>query len=299
MVGFAKGKMGEYTEAEADVQRSLSALREIGDIWNTSPALMVAAAVGVIVGDFGKAHEYLNQGLGIARQLPAIRFIVFHLFGFGLLHRELEDYPSASRADTEAAGLAEQVPRGTWLPVVLGSLAVDAALLGNEEEARARLAQARKSLESMEGTGDFPQEVAYAEARVALAGGRPTEAVQAARRLVDIAEATGTIRHWRVPALLVQAEAALALGDAPSAVAAYHAAAEEAERVGRRPALWRAHAGLADAYRALGQSDAAAASAQRARDIIDRLAATIPDERLRAAFLQSAKVQRVTALAGV
>jgi hypothetical protein len=35
----------------------------------------------------------------------------------------------------------------------------------------------------------------------------------------------------------------------------------------------------------------------RAREIIDRLAATVPDERLRATFLQSTKVQRVAAFA--
>ncbi len=55
---------------------------------------------------------------------------------------------------------------------------------------------------------------------------------------------------------------------------------------------------LAEAQRALGQAQGSAASAARAREIIDRLAATVPDKRLRATFLQSAKVQRVAALAG-
>ncbi len=49
----------------------------------------------------------------------------------------------------------------------------------------------------------------------------------------------------------------------------------------------------------LGRSGEAASTAGRAREIINRLAATVPDERLRAVFLQSPKVQRVAALAGV
>jgi len=48
----------------------------------------------------------------------------------------------------------------------------------------------------------------------------------------------------------------------------------------------------------LGRTQESAASAGRAREIINRLAATVPDERLRAVFLLSAKVQRVLVLAG-
>jgi hypothetical protein len=62
--------------------------------------------------------------------------------------------------------------------------------------------------------------------------------------------------------------------------------------------LWRALAGLAGAQRALGQEEESAANARRAREIVGRLAATVPDERLRAMLLQSAKVQRVLTLAG-
>ncbi len=78
----------------------------------------------------------------------------------------------------------------------------------------------------------------------------------------------------------------------------YVAAADEAERLGRMPVLWHALAGLAEAQRSMGKSDQAAECAGRARQIIERLAATVPDERLRATFLQSSKVQRVMSLAG-
>ena len=64
------------------------------------------------------------------------------------------------------------------------------------------------------------------------------------------------------------------------------------------PWRWRALAGLAEAQHAVGDRDEGTASARAGQDIIERLAATVPDERLRATFLQSARVQRVLTLAG-
>ncbi len=119
----------------------------------------------------------------------------------------------------------------------------------------------------------------------------------AARTLVEMTGGTGTL-HWRVPALLLLADASAALPDLTAAVSSYEAAAQEAERLGRTPVLWRALAGLAEILRALGQPDEATTKAQRAREIVDHLAATVPDERLRATFLQSTKVQRVMLMAG-
>ena len=98
--------------------------------------------------------------------------------------------------------------------------------------------------------------------------------------------------------MLLLADATLALGDLSGAVVAYEAVVEEAHDLGRTPVLWRALAGLGEAQRALGQAEESAANARRAREIVERLAATVSDERLRATLLQSAKVQRVLALAG-
>ncbi|MBI2123572.1 MAG: hypothetical protein HYT96_05375, partial [Armatimonadetes bacterium] len=66
----------------------------------------------------------------------------------------------------------------------------------------------------------------------------------------------------------------------------------------RLPELWRAFAGLAEAHVLLGRRDDASFAARRAREVIDQLAAAAPDERLRATFLQSRRVKRVTALIG-
>ncbi|MBI3975855.1 MAG: zinc ribbon domain-containing protein, partial [Armatimonadetes bacterium] len=130
----------------------------------------------------------------------------------------------------------------------------------------------------------FQQEVTYAEGRVFLAVQQPAEAHEAGRVLSALVARTGT-GHWRVLALQVQADALMAMGRLEDAHALYSEAAEEAERQGGLPRLWRALAGLAEASQSMGKPDQAAAHAARARVTVDRLAGTVPDERLRAGFL--------------
>jgi len=48
----------------------------------------------------------------------------------------------------------------------------------------------------------------------------------------------------------------------------------------------------------LGRLEEARTAAKLAREIVDRLATTVSDERLRATFLQSSAVQRLAAIVG-
>src|SRR3989304_4723273 len=118
---------------------------------------------------------------------------------------------------------------------------------------------------------------------------RAAEARELAKALAALAVTRGTAR-WELPALLLRADADFTLGDHAAASSAFQEAAAKAETTGRLPILWRALPRLAEAQRALGNSTAAEAAAARARGIIERLAASVPDERLRAVFLQSPKV---------
>ncbi len=296
MIAFARHKLGEYATAREEADRSVATLTEIGDARNSPPALFVQSLLAATIGEFGYALEVATRGVALAGQIGAIRTRVYNLLMLGRVHRELEDYAGALQTDREAAELAGQV-QGTWLPVALASVAADEADLGQGEQSDAHVRAARRELEDTETRLDFLQEISALEGMVHLLLARPEQAANAAQELTRLIDATGTL-HWRVPALLLEADAAAALGDHGVALRRYGQAAEEAERTGRLPALWRAHAGLAEVHRRQGRPADAAASAGRAREIIDRLAATVPDERLRAVFLQSAKVQRVLSLAG-
>ena len=72
-----------------------------------------------------------------------------------------------------------------------------------------------------------------------------------------------------------------------------------AVRSGRQPILWRSLAGWAEVASHLGDTEGARAAALRAREAVERIAAGIADERLRATFLQSARVQRLSVLANL
>lgn len=297
MIGFNHEKLGDFQKAGDEVEQSLRITSEIGDVWNQPPALFTGGLTAIRIGNFGRALEYLNRGLALARQLGVLRFTVFHLIALGQLYRELEDTTGALQADREAAELAVRVG-GAWMPLAQAGLALDCARLGDFQQAEQHLAEARNSREVQLSLGDFPQEVHLAEARVLHLSGKHAQAIETCTRLLALAEHTGTLHHWKAFTLLVQADAMMALGNAPSALALCREAAVEAEQVGQKPVLWRILAGAAESLRALGDRDEAAAIARRAHEIVDQLAAKVPDERLRATFLQSARVQRVTTLSG-
>jgi class 3 adenylate cyclase/tetratricopeptide (TPR) repeat protein len=296
MVARARRVLGEYMEAYAEAMQSLATLDEIGDVWNLSFGLFVTASLETAIGEFGKALEHAGRGLHLARQLEATRAVVFNLLALGAVRRELEDYRGAWQADREAADLAGRVG-GAWMPRVQVSLALDAMAIGRMYESEAFLSEARRVLSETQSREDFALEAMEAEGRMRLAQDRPAEARAIANALAEMLTAGG-VEHWRAPALLLESEAAMAIGEPQAAVRLLEAVVQETEARHRLPLQWRALAGLAEAQRAIGHSSDAAAAARWARGVIERLAATVPDERLRATFLQSAKVQRVNALAG-
>ncbi|HLN12995.1 MAG TPA: tetratricopeptide repeat protein [bacterium] len=298
MIAWLRKKQGAYADAQAEAQRSVAELTEIGDVWNASFALTRLAEIANTLGQFGDALKLTAQSLGLAREIDAGRQAVSSLLESGTTRRELEDHRGAWAADREAIELAHAGEVAAyWMPLVLSSLALDSAGLGRASAARSYIEYARRALAEGPNRADYRQQVTYAQGRVQLTLEQPADARATADHLLDMAVTTETL-HWRVPAMLLAADASAALGDPSAARVTYELTAADAERLGLAPALWRALAGLAEVQRVLGQAQASVGSATRAREIIDRLTATVADPELRATFQHSAKVQRVTALAG-
>jgi len=229
----------------------------------------------------------------LGRQIENVRFTVYNLLVLGLVHREMEDYHGARQVDREAVQLARTVG-GAWLHLALAWSSSDAIALGRVDEA-AVLVREAATIVAASQTQVEGEEVAVQEGHVLLAQGRPRDAQAVAPRLLSMVDANGT-RLWQPAGLMLLAASSEAIGDVQTARAAYVDAAAEAERTGALPTQWRALAGLADLEHATGGVVAAAATARRAREIVDRLAAAIPDERLQATFLQSHAVQRISTL---
>jgi DNA-binding CsgD family transcriptional regulator len=127
----------------------------------------------------------------------------------------------------------------------------------------------------------------YARTRLALARRDPELALWLCDRLrgpaPDSAEAGDT------PALLrLRAETLAALGRTDEAAAVLRRVREAMHRQGTRSELWRTHAALGRLYRADDRAEDARLEFAAARAIIEQIAATVPDDRLRHGFLQHA-----------
>jgi class 3 adenylate cyclase/tetratricopeptide (TPR) repeat protein len=296
MIALSREMLADYEAAVDESRRAVAILSEIGDVRDLSAALGVSAAIAVRLGEFDQALESASRGLALATQMEAIRLMTYSLLWQGVVYRELQDYRSASQVDREAADRASGVG-GAWLPWVLCSLALDAVELGRLDEAKTFLTSARRAIEQSQTRVTFLEELTRAEARLALASGTPDRALEAAHTLLELLKKSDS-QYYRIPALLLKAEAEMALGNLNSAAEVYAAVVEHAETSKRLPDLWRALAGLAETLVLLGRRDDASSAARRAREVVERLAKAVADERLRATFLQSVRVQRVTSLIG-
>jgi hypothetical protein len=83
----------------------------------------------------------------------------------------------------------------------------------------------------------------------------------------------------------------LAQGRLEAAERALVEAAERAERLGERLALWEALALTAELLRRRGDEKGAVEAQRRAREIVDRVAAGIDDDDLRRSFLSREDVR--------
>ena len=296
MIAYANHELGAYGVAQLHAEASVAALTEIGDARNLSVALWNAATLDTTMGEIGRALDHAGRGLQISRDVGSIRFIVYNLGALAAARREVEDYHGAHQLGREAAALAQRVG-GSWRPWILAGLALDSAALGQADEARGYLAEAHEEMARTEARASFVQELTHAEGRVALAHGDASGARAAGERLLDILAGSGTL-HWQAIAYLLLADAAWQAGD-EEAGDLYRAAEREAVRNGRQPTLWRSLAGWAEVASHVGDTEGARAAALRAKDVVERIAAGVADERLRATFLQSARVQRLNVLANL
>jgi class 3 adenylate cyclase/tetratricopeptide (TPR) repeat protein len=293
VIAWTRRIRGEYAAARDEIGRTLETLREIGDVGNSAVALPVAAGIEATLGALGAALEHAAQGLALSRQIKAVRYAVYNLLWLGAVHRELEGFTAAADLDRQAADLTRTSrAEAFWLPVVHASLALDAAGLGDGEEARAHVDAAERLLARGFRRLDFAEEVLHARGRVMARLGETAAAVEAGRRLA--AMAAGGHRYWEAPATLLLADAHAARGDLAEALRLYRRGADQCGAEGRLSLSWRMRAGLADAARAAGDRSEAERAGRAAEAIIRGLAAGVPEEP-RAVFLGSQAVRRCLA----
>jgi DNA-binding SARP family transcriptional activator len=272
---------GDYRRALRVGQEALRMNQEIESLWGQSYSQYKLGSVHWERGRIDLALAVMENCLHLAR-----------LSGFGvpqvvtqadvaMLYAELGDMARA----TEAARLAlmhGETQGLLLLPYALGALAQVQIGQGNLDEAAAILARAE--LDSDSAANNVYNAPAWvARALLSLQRQDYTRAVEEARRL-----GCHSVSAHRPTALLIEAQALLALAERSAAHACLVEARRAAEAIGSRRTLWRVLHLLGETHpeRAEGER-----LLRRAKRLVCTIAGYIPSADLRAGFLATPEVR--------
>jgi ATP/maltotriose-dependent transcriptional regulator MalT len=235
-------------------------------------------------GEYVTALSSTRQALAIAHDIDHAQWIVAARFVLASLFADLGDFASAGEELRGALSLAQEIASPLWVRGAAGTLVSALAGGGWHDEAADVLDQHLSD--------DIPMKtlsgrILWASAAdLALATGDANRALQLADRLIQTLPGTASRPIPRLE--LLRGEALTALGHYAEAEQALQAADTAAVWSGARPLRWRilaAQGRLAEEQGRAGEANQAVAAAQ---SVIAELASAVPDEALRAHFLEYA-----------
>jgi DNA-binding SARP family transcriptional activator/Flp pilus assembly protein TadD len=272
-------------DATFDFDEALRIAGEIGSAPDEAWAHWSLGLFYTIHGQFGDALKFLQRGLRIASEIGHREWVVSNRFALGILYTELFAHDQARQHLEEAMTLARELRSPHYIHLVIGVLAGTYILMDDQKAARAYLDKVLSPQTLMDTLGTRYCWVRRAE--LALLDGDPSVALDITERL--IASAPG-LSQERVITFLwkLKGEALAALGQVKYAISLLHAALENAHAQNERFLLWRVHASLGQIHSASNRKKEAQEAFSSARELINELAATIPDQTLKDNFLQGA-----------
>jgi DNA-binding CsgD family transcriptional regulator len=236
-------------------------------------------------GDFTRAFECAEAGLRIAEEIGHQQWRIGSRYALAALNLCVQAYPRAQELMEIALPQANSTGSWHWIRFCAGTLA--SALVG-----QGRLAKAEAVLDEYLPAGapceTLGQRVAWC-ARIELVLARPDPAL-ALRLTVEKIAASPNATLEKPPLRLAffQGLALIALARAEDAEKILLSAKTTAESHGARYTQWRIWDALGYLYAAEGRTDDASRAYTAARNLAERIAATVPDPALRGAFLQQA-----------
>jgi tetratricopeptide (TPR) repeat protein len=227
----------------------------------------------------------MQNGLRIATEIGHREWLVGNRFALGVLYVELFEPEEARQQLEQALTLAKGLRSQYWIHHVIGALAAAYCLRDDLAGAQTLLETVLSPQTPMDTMG---KRYCWARrAELALSQGDPDLALEIVERL--IASAPGLLPEGVITFLWkLKGEALAAMGRVEEAASLLNAAIENARAFGERFLLWRIHASLGRLYGAMSVPEVARKEYSAAREIIDELASTVPDEALKENFLQGA-----------
>jgi tetratricopeptide (TPR) repeat protein len=273
-------------EAVNDGERALQMSREIGWRAGESFACWSLAQIYGVMGRYGEAIEEAQTGLAIAVEIDHFQWMAGAYGTLGYLYHDLLDWEMARGNYELALEIAKEVDSQYFINSSAGELAQAHILLGDLAQARACLEPLISPETPMISVG---QRILWkARAELALAESDNSLALQIADRLISAGAsmpADGVISIlWHMKARIM-----LAAGKQAEVERLLLDGIENAHHFGEKAQLWRLYGTLGRVYREQSNSTKAEAAISTAREIVDDLAATLPERDVRDSFIKRAQ----------
>jgi predicted ATPase len=272
-------------------EESLALSRDIG--WRAGEAFALWGFLGMglgATGDYATALPSAREALVIAQEIEHQQWETGAYCTLGHLYADLCDWGTAKSAYISAFELAREVESLYWTRSAAGWLASTHVHAGELNEAAALI---EGSLDDTIPVNTIAGRLLWtAAADLALAQGNPAQVLELADRL---AAGTPAPANRAIPRLeLLRGRALTELERYPEAKQSLDQAHAAARWSGMRPQLWRIHAARARLHAAQNEPELAEQELEAAQAIVEALAASVPDDALRAVFVERALADSVS-----
>jgi len=279
---------GDFAGALANAEEAYAITTRIDNIWGKAYSRSVRGEIQSMTGELGRALEDLTAGHDDAQRAGFVAGVILTDTFIAHLLLRLGDYAGAeARARTALALARDQLPQ--FAGICVGCL-VWCLIQQGETAAAEELFNDPATHEETQQIFQF-FDLSMATILLNLAGGRPDDAVAAARQAIEQLTDMGG-RGWLPDFHHALATALIAAGQPDEAAAQLGTAIDMARETGIRAALWHM---LSDATAlAARRGDPAAGDLRAAAAAeIDYVAANLYPDALRAVFLAHPVVRRI------
>jgi tetratricopeptide (TPR) repeat protein len=266
---------------------------EIGNLWGQSYSLLNSYHVRASMGHYGRALAEMRECLESADASGFMIPLAATRADMGALYANLGAVRRGAELAAEGLEIAERV-NALAVPLVMASVAEVALLDGRLDDAQAAIDRST--------TAVLPGLLAFSAAanaeiqrgRLAAIRGDHDGAIEVADHVLAWLRPL-EVRPYVANALLLKGTSLAALGRLDEAEAALMEGRAAADGLDFAPMRWRIDLALSRLASNAGDMARAAELREQAKAIVERLAATIDDEALRASFLRLPEVEAVAA----
>jgi DNA-binding CsgD family transcriptional regulator len=277
---------GEYVSGDLpSVEEAVQIAREIGWYPGEAYALAVMASCLGPRGEYARGLEAGWQGLAIADEIEHHQWATCSCWGLGGMLLDLLALEQAREVLERGWKLATTIGSRHWIGCMAGMLTTTYLALDSLTQAEAVLTEALPPGAALQSIG---QRAAWCgRAELALARQQPEEALKITEKLIA-ATSHADERRGPLRAMCLHGAALAALHKLDEAEAALLSAYQLAREHGWQAYVWRLSGDLGHCVRAQRRHAEAERYFAQARGQLEILVAGVPDDLLRATFLERA-----------